>query len=122
MEADSSAPETKVPVKVPEPEEHAPPTLAEPASGPVAEMPGSLTGEQAQAEASETSAPAGKPERWMSSSLLMNDYSGLLSTEWYRRRTVGIDRTSQAGRRSRSSSVWRPACIKRLGEASDDFC
>lgn len=38
--SDSAPPaETIVPVKVPEPEGHAPPTLAEPASGPVAELP-----------------------------------------------------------------------------------
>jgi len=44
--ADTATPETTVPVKVPEPEEHAPPTLAEPASGPVAEMSGALAEEQ----------------------------------------------------------------------------
>jgi hypothetical protein len=42
MEAEASAPQTKVPVKVLEPEDQAPPSLAEPASGPVAEMSGAL--------------------------------------------------------------------------------
>lgn len=40
--AESSDTTTTVPVKVPEPAEHAPPTLAEPASGPAAEMSGAL--------------------------------------------------------------------------------
>ncbi|KAL8243566.1 hypothetical protein R6Q59_009824 [Mikania micrantha] len=40
--AESEANTTAVPVKVPEPAEHAPPTLAEPASGPAAEMSGAL--------------------------------------------------------------------------------
>lgn len=40
----SDAPkEVAVPVKVPEPQPDAPPTLAEPASGPVAEIGGSTT-------------------------------------------------------------------------------
>jgi len=34
--------ETVVPVKISQPEEQAPPSLAEPASGPVAEMSGAL--------------------------------------------------------------------------------
>ncbi len=42
MDTESTAPETKVPVKVPEPADGAPPTLAEPASGPVAEMSGAV--------------------------------------------------------------------------------
>ena len=40
--ADSDAAQTQVPIKVPEPEENAPPPLAEPASGPAAEMSGAL--------------------------------------------------------------------------------
>ncbi|EXJ90254.1 hypothetical protein A1O1_03353 [Capronia coronata CBS 617.96] len=42
MDAETEAPQTTVPVKVPEPEDKAPPTLAEPASGVVAEMSGAL--------------------------------------------------------------------------------
>lgn len=42
MSESTSAQEVIVPVKVPEPEDHAPPSLAEPASGPVAEMSGAL--------------------------------------------------------------------------------
>lgn len=42
MDAETEAPQTTVPVKVSQPEDHAPPTLAEPASGVVAEMSGAL--------------------------------------------------------------------------------
>lgn len=42
--------ETVVPVKVPQPEDHAPPSLAEPASGPAAEMHGALTGNEKPAD------------------------------------------------------------------------
>jgi hypothetical protein len=44
MESDSATPQTLVPVKVPEPENDAPPSLAEPASGPVAELPAEMSG------------------------------------------------------------------------------
>lgn len=40
--AETEQPQVKVPVNVPEPEEKAPPSLAEPASGPAAEMSGAL--------------------------------------------------------------------------------
>lgn len=40
--AEIASESTAVPVKVPEPQDDAPPTLAEPASGPVAEMSGAL--------------------------------------------------------------------------------
>lgn len=40
--AESEQSQVKVPVNVPEPEEKAPPSLAEPASGPAAEMSGAL--------------------------------------------------------------------------------
>ncbi|KIX02242.1 uncharacterized protein Z518_08181 [Rhinocladiella mackenziei CBS 650.93] len=46
MDADPPAPQTEVPVKAPEPEDKAPPTSAEPASGVVAEMSGALPTEQ----------------------------------------------------------------------------
>jgi hypothetical protein len=38
--------QTEVPVKVTQPEDNAPPSLAEPASGPAAEMSGALPAEQ----------------------------------------------------------------------------
>jgi hypothetical protein len=44
MDSDSATPVTTVPVHITQPEDHAPPTLAEPASGPVAEMSGALQG------------------------------------------------------------------------------
>lgn len=44
MEAESAKPVTTIPVHISQPEDHAPPTLAEPASGPVAEMSGALQG------------------------------------------------------------------------------
>lgn len=54
MDSDSAAPVTTVPVHISQPEDHAPPTLAEPASGPVAEMSGALQGgDKAAAEADE---------------------------------------------------------------------
>lgn len=40
--AESEPAQVKVPVNVPEPEDNAPPPLAEPASGPAAEMSGAL--------------------------------------------------------------------------------
>ncbi|KAI1619116.1 hypothetical protein EDD36DRAFT_427894 [Exophiala viscosa] len=47
METETAAPQTEVPVKVTEPEDHdAPPSLAEPASGAVAEMTGALSTEE----------------------------------------------------------------------------
>ena len=67
MDTESTAPETKVPVKVPEPADGAPPTLAEPASGPVAEMPGAVNTEQTTETPAPAapSVPAGKQyERW----------------------------------------------------------
>ena len=42
MSEPTQSSEVVVPVKVPEPEGHAPPSLAQPASGPVAEMSGAL--------------------------------------------------------------------------------
>lgn len=59
MESESANPVVTIPVHVTQPEDHAPPTLAEPASGPVAEMSGALqSGEKASGEAS--TEPAGK--------------------------------------------------------------
>ncbi|KIV84314.1 hypothetical protein, variant [Exophiala sideris] len=47
MDTETAAPQTEVPIKVTEPEDHdAPPSLAEPASGAVAEMSGALTTDQ----------------------------------------------------------------------------
>jgi hypothetical protein len=46
MASEEATPMTEVPVKVPQPAEGAPPTLAEPASGPVAEMSGALPADQ----------------------------------------------------------------------------
>lgn len=40
--ADTEAAQVQIPIKVPEPEDKAPPALAEPASGPAAEMSGAL--------------------------------------------------------------------------------
>ena len=42
MEDNANLPTTTVPVHVPKPDDNGPPTLAEPASGPVAEMSGAL--------------------------------------------------------------------------------
>lgn len=56
--ADSEAQTVVVPVKVPEPTQHAPPTLAEPASGPVAELHGASHADQDPAALSDI--PAGK--------------------------------------------------------------
>ena len=56
MEPDSAAQEVMVPVKVPQPIDDAPPTLAEPASGPAAELSGAIPG----ASSSEAPAPSGK--------------------------------------------------------------
>jgi hypothetical protein len=44
MNAESANPVATVPVHITRPEDHAPPTLAEPTSGPVAEMSGALHG------------------------------------------------------------------------------
>jgi len=47
MDTETAAPQTEVPIKVTEPEDHtAPPSLAEPASGAVAEMTGALSTEE----------------------------------------------------------------------------
>ncbi|OQV01520.1 PWWP domain-containing protein isoform 2 [Cladophialophora immunda] len=46
MASEESAPTTEVPVKVPQPADGAPPSLAEPASGTVAEMSGALPAEK----------------------------------------------------------------------------
>jgi hypothetical protein len=46
MASEDAVPMTEVPVKVPLPADGAPPSLAEPASGPVAEMSGALPAEQ----------------------------------------------------------------------------
>lgn len=51
MSDPAPASETIVPVKVPQPADHAPPTLAEPASGAVAEMSGAVHPEAQVAEA-----------------------------------------------------------------------
>ena len=56
METESAAQEVMVPVKVPQPADDAPPTLAEPASGPAAEMSGAIPG----ASSTEVPAPSGK--------------------------------------------------------------
>ena len=42
MEDNTTAPQATIPVHVPQPADNAPPTLAQPASGPVAEMSGAL--------------------------------------------------------------------------------
>lgn len=46
MAEESSPPTITVPVHITKPEDDAPPTLAEPASGPVAEMSGALQGSE----------------------------------------------------------------------------
>lgn len=56
MESKSAAPVTTIPVHITQPEDHAPPTLAEPASGPVAEMSGALQGGEKPATDVEESA------------------------------------------------------------------
>ena len=56
MASEEATPMTEVPVKVPEPADGAPPSLAEPASGAVAEMSGALQTEQsAEAKPAATS-------------------------------------------------------------------
>ncbi|EXJ80677.1 hypothetical protein A1O3_06961 [Capronia epimyces CBS 606.96] len=66
MDAEATAPQTEVPVKVSQPEDNAPPTLAEPASGVVAEMSGALPAESAteskQAESAEAATANGTAE------------------------------------------------------------
>ena len=52
MEDITNPPTATVPVHVPLPEDNAPPTLAQPASGPVAEMSGALRGNESTAEPS----------------------------------------------------------------------
>lgn len=54
--ADSEPAQTKVPVKVPGPEDNAPPSLAGPASGPAAEMSGALPADPSS-EAKPTETP-----------------------------------------------------------------
>jgi hypothetical protein len=60
MASENPLPDSSLPVKVDVPDIAAPPTLAEPASGPAAEMSGALTG------AASTQADQG---RWMSTRL-----------------------------------------------------
>ncbi|ETI27356.1 hypothetical protein G647_09546 [Cladophialophora carrionii CBS 160.54] len=66
MASEDAAPMTEVPVKVPEPADGAPPSLAEPASGPVAEMSGALpaaqNAETKPAETTDAATTNGPPE------------------------------------------------------------
>jgi hypothetical protein len=62
MDSESAHPVTTVPIHIAQPEGHAPPTLAEPASGPVAEMSGALQG--GEKPVTETNTPlAGKSSK-----------------------------------------------------------
>ncbi|KIW16850.1 hypothetical protein PV08_04040 [Exophiala spinifera] len=69
MDTETSA-QTEVPIKVTQPEDHAPPSLAEPASGAVAEMSGALSAEdsgepksvESAAEPATNGAPESAPE------------------------------------------------------------
>lgn len=55
MEEEANRPMATVPIHVPQPEEHGPPTLAQPASGPVAEMSGALKASEGPTEPSKVS-------------------------------------------------------------------
>lgn len=54
MDSESANPVTTVPVHITQPEDHAPPTLAEPASGPVAEMSSAVQGGEKPATETDT--------------------------------------------------------------------
>lgn len=62
MDSESANPVTTVPIHLTQPEGNAPPTLAEPASGPVAEMSGALQGGEKPATETDTG-QAGKSSK-----------------------------------------------------------
>src|SRR6186713_1983888 len=76
--AETEAAQVEIPIKVPEPEDKAPPALAEPASGPAAEMSGALSADStAEVKSGEIDGESGAYSRLFNPS---NMYLGLTTT------------------------------------------
>jgi hypothetical protein len=87
MSDSAPAGETVVPVKITQSEEEAPPSLAEPASGPVAEMSGALAQADApSADADADSKPAERESHY-AQVLMQRPYADLCSPDSYKRST-----------------------------------